>query len=149
MKNKKIKFTVLLFALVLAGAVARSQSNRTANWRGPQTLQQLAAAPVALIPFPQEAQWTKDAFLLKQNIVIAYTENDAVAAANAVRSLTELLAVNGITTKQEALKPGNLSSGNSIQLRINKILSVKDEGYSLQIDNKTVVITAKGADGLY
>ena len=145
MKNKKMKFTVLLFTLLLAGTIARSQSNGAANWRGPQTLQQLAAAPVALIPFPQQAQWTKDPFLLKQNIVITYAENDAVAVANAVRSLTELLAVNGITTKQEALKPGNLSSGNNIQLRINKKLPLKDEAYSLQIDIKKVLQTAKDA----
>jgi hexosaminidase len=151
MKNKKrMKTFILLFTLLFSGRVVQSQQNHAAvDWKGPQTLEQLAAAPVALIPFPQQAQWTKDRFLLKQNTIIAYAENDAETAATAIRSLTELLAATGIATKQATLKAGNLSSSHSIQFRINKNLPVKDEGYSLQITNKNVAITAKDAAGLY
>jgi hypothetical protein len=151
MKNKKrMKITALLFALMLVGGIALSQPNHvTTDWQGPQTLQQLAAAPVSLIPFPQQAQWSKDQFLLKQNTVIGYTEKDADTVANAVRSLNELLTANGITTKQVKSNTNSASLNNSIQFRIKKNLPVKDEGYSLQVTNKHVVVTAKDAAGLY
>jgi hexosaminidase len=139
---------LLILVLILCGT-AHAQLNNAVPWQGPQALQQLAAAPAALIPFPRQTQWSKDRFLMKENTVISYAGKDAEAVGSALRSLTGLLKNRNISTKQIKLEPGSAFLNNGIQLRINKNLSVKDEGYTLQITGKNVIITAKEAAGLY
>ncbi|HJW17720.1 MAG TPA: glycoside hydrolase family 20 zincin-like fold domain-containing protein, partial [Flavisolibacter sp.] len=141
----KKKYTVLilffLFQLVTSKIVMSQTSNALPDWRGPQTLEQLAAAPVALIPFPQQAQWRKEHFKLNQNTVIAYAAKDLQIVNYALRSLTELLRSKGLPAKLVKIKPGNQFLKNSIELRVDKNLPVKEEGYTIDITGRNVVIT--------
>ncbi|HEU4633084.1 MAG TPA: beta-N-acetylhexosaminidase [Flavisolibacter sp.] len=145
-----MKITAFLLTLLFAGDIALSQpDDAKTSWRGPQTLEQLAAAPVALIPFAQQARWNNDRYLVQQNTVIVYAEKEAGTVANAVRSLNEFLTAHGIAVKQVKVNGNGRPPVNSIQFRIDVNLPVKEEGYTLQVTNKSVLITGKGPAGLY
>jgi len=136
---------ILIFNTVDTSA----QPGNPGNWHGPQTLQQLAAAPVALIPFPQQAEWNHEKFILKQDITIAWYAPDAGIVKNSLRSLNELLTDNGIKTNFSELYARNPVLRNEIRLIVDRSIQIKDEGYYLKIDPGVVIIKAKDAAGLY
>ena len=150
MVKARIISTIIIGTLLIADACLAQQAvNSESSWHGPQSLQQLATAPVALIPFPQQAEWNNEKFILKEDIRVICPENDTETARTAVRSLLELLSGNGITSAFSATGTGSSVSKNVIRLQIDKNLSVKNEGYHLEIDDDMVTLSAKDAAGLY
>ncbi|CAL1518922.1 beta-N-acetylhexosaminidase [Chitinophaga sp. MM2321] len=138
------------FFLSLLGILLFLQNNAQQNaeqWRGPHTLAQLHAAPVALIPFPQQVEWHKEPWTSKGSVVIAYAATDTVK--NAVRVLEATLSAAGIKTVQRVLKAGDPTPVGAIRLQTDKHLATKAEGYALRASAAGVVITGKDAAGLF
>lgn len=141
----------LLAGLIFCNSMLFSQpASTSADWQSPHALQQLQAAPVALIPFPQQVEWSNQTCLLKANATVCYFISDTAGVANALRSLAEILGNRNIAVKQLPVKANDiLLLDNAILLLINKDIHVKSEGYTLDVNNKGVVVTGKDAAGLY
>lgn len=145
-----VKFSIFLFGcfLFLATHAQEPAGIKNANWQAPQTLQQYTAAPVALIPFPQQVAWTRQTFKFWSDSYIVYSKKDSAAATNAVRSLMELLVEKGIQVEHSSNPPRRFAE-NNILLSINEDLPVKTEGYILEVSDIKVRLAAKDAAGLY
>lgn len=149
MEIKKLILFWLGCSFLLQTSAQQVKEIEKAKWQGPQTLQTLYAAPVALIPFPQRVQWTKEKWLLPSNVIICFEENEMVTTENAVRSLQEIVASASAKAILKTVKPGQKLPPNYILLRTDNNLQTKAEGYSLQILKSGIVITAKDAAGFY
>ena len=149
-KASSYKYYLFLHILFFA-ATSYGQVSGAGKWLGPQTLQTLHAAPVSLIPFPQQVQWTKEKWVLPKHITItiAVEENERTITENALRSLIELLTASSIKYNLKNVKPGEKLSANIIQLKVDNNPSLKAESYLLQISKSGILIKAKDAAGFY
>jgi hexosaminidase len=141
-------YALLLVLLIIKSSQSQTFTNNQ-EWQGPHSLLQLSEAPVALIPFPQKTQWINQRFVLNPNTVIAYTKTDADIAFSAIRSLKDILKENAQPITKENVGEEKPGLDNSIRLQIDKTLAVKNEGYSLEVNRRTVLIIARDAAGLY
>lgn len=142
----KTHIFILLFACVLP--LVRVQ-NAADVWRAPQNLQQLKAAPAALIPFPRKANWLGGLFLVRPGIAITCFESQCSEVQNATRRLSEVLSEYGVESHKQTLKTNAKIPANVIHMRLYDQLPVKAEGYSLEISPQRVTITGKDAPGAF
>ncbi|NLU90477.1 family 20 glycosylhydrolase [Chitinophaga sp. Ak27] len=148
--RKKNKFTLLLICLVLVCDIARSQVNNSLlSWKAEHTLEELSHAPVALIPFPRELQWTKDKWQLSDSLVIAVEDQDQSITGNALRSLHELLRGLSIQSSLKTVRQGERLPSNCIVFKVDSVQCTKNEGYSLRISKGGIVVGAKDVAGFY
>ncbi|HEY9362415.1 MAG TPA: beta-N-acetylhexosaminidase [Chitinophagaceae bacterium] len=143
------KTSFLLFYLLLFLKLHAQSTNNNEQWRGPQTLQTLYAAPVSLIPFPQKVKWTREKWALSSTVIIVAAENKRDITANAIRSLKEILATNSINTNLKAAEKVGKNLSNTIHFIHENNLSLKDEGYVLQISTSGIQIKARDETGFY
>lgn len=143
----KKHFIIVLTMFLLFKVQAQQLNDGSGNWQGPQTLQTLNAAPVSLIPFPQQVAWTKEKWLLQSSIIIIAGKDGKDIAKNAILSLHEILADAGIKTFVKKVEVNKNLRVDSIQFKING--KIKPEGYSLQISKSGVTISAANAAGFY
>jgi len=143
-----MKVLLLFYVLAFILPAVKAQDNET-TWRGPQSLEQLRAAPAALIPFPNAAEWTQRKFTLQSGIAIICFENQCEDVRNAASSLSEILAAAGVESRLQTLRANARVPVNAIVLRLDDQLAVRGEGYSLEISPQTVVITGKDAAGAF
>ncbi|SDC11236.1 beta-N-acetylhexosaminidase [Niabella drilacis] len=131
----------LLLLLLVVRPVA-GQQHTNGQWQSPHTMEALGAAPVALIPFPQEVVWTGQPMKLQRNMSIRIQGAMNGLAGDAVRSLRELLQQCGIQAS---------ANGKNTVPRIlfeKKRQPVK-EGYQLQVMPAVITIRASDAAGFY
>ena len=137
-----------LFFLLVLGANAQ-QTGENGQWRAPQNLQTLKAAPVALIPFPQQVQWAKEGWKLPSQLTIVVDGNQPSLTENAVRSLKALLEASSIQCNVKTSSLNDKVPLHSIQLKTSNNLSLKAEGYQLNISAKGIIIQSNDAAGYY
>lgn len=146
--KKQILF-YLMIVLWLQSNAQQISNVEEGKWKGPQALSALAAAPVALIPFPQKVEWSGKKYLLKGTTTIAYSEANADEVKNAVCSLQQILSDYGIKSVLKAVKPNSLVPKDLILLQIDKKLETKSEGYSIEVSPAGMVLTGKDASGVF
>ena len=142
-------YIICLFLLLLTAFVARSQPAMTNDgWKSPHRMEILTSAPAALIPFPREAAWTSDKWVLPKEVNIAIP-NDQEMTAGAIRSLTEMF--DGMAVKYRILKTeaGRSTPANALVLTSTEANGIPSEGYRLQVSRQGAVIRAKDASGFY
>ena len=132
----------------MLGANAQ-QTRESGQWHAPQRLQTLKAAPVALIPFPQQVQWTNQGWKLPSQLIIVVDGNQSSLTENAVRSLKGLLASSSIKSNLKSLSTNEKIPLNAIQLKNANNPSLKAEGYQLDISAKGIIIQSNDAAGFY
>lgn len=137
----------LFFILVLG--VNAQQTGDSGQWHAPQSLETLKTAPVALIPFPQQVQWSKQGWKLPSQLTIVVDERQPSLTENAVRSLKLLLASASIKSNLKSLSPNEKFPLNVIQLKVANNASLKAEGYQLNISPKGILISSNDAAGFY
>ncbi len=137
---------IILYVFILP--IVNAQNNET-TWRASQSLEQLKAAPAALIPFPGKAGWTPRNFTVRSDVTIACFEIQCEDVQNAARSLREILTKNGLGSRLQKLKASVKVPANSFLLRLNDQLAVRPEGYSIEISTQKVVITGRDAAGAF
>ena len=137
-----------LFLLLMTGANAQ-QSADSGQWHAPQRLLTLKESPVALIPFPQQVQWSKEGWKLPSQLTIVVDGNQPSLTENAVRSLKTLLASSSIKWNLKSLSSNEKVPLNAIQLKIANNSSLKSEGYQLSISAKGILIQSNDAAGFY
>ena len=138
-------FVLFLFALKSFA----QQTGDNGKWHAPQSLETLKAAPVALIPFPQEVQWLKEGWKLSSQLTIVVDGSQPSLTDNAVRSLKALLAASSIICNVKTLSPNDKVPLHSIQLKNTNNLSLKAEGYQLNISATGILINSNDAAGFY
>ena len=139
-----------LFLLVLTTFVARSQPAETNDgWTSPHKMEILTSAPAALIPFPREAEWIPGKWTLPKELVIAVTDGDRPPAAGAIRSLTELLAGQGVKSRVVSWKEGSEAPVNAFVMTRAETQDIPAEGYRLTVSGRGALIRAKDASGFY
>ena len=138
---------ILLFLLVLNAKAQQTEDN--GEWHAPQKLQNLKAAPVALIPFPQQVQWLKEGWKIPSQLTIVVDGNQQSLTDNALRSLKVLLAASSIQCSVKILSSNDKAPLHAIQLKTANNLSLKAEGYQLDISAKGIVIKSNDAAGFY
>ena len=136
----------LLFLLVLD---AHAQQSSSGSWHAPQPLQTLKAAPVALIPFPQEVQWLKEGWKLPSQLTIVVDGSQPSLTDNALRSLKALLAASSIQCNVKILSSNDKAPLHAIQLKTANNPSLKAEGYQLNISAKGILLQSNDAAGFY
>ncbi len=141
-------YLFFLFLLLVFGANAQ-QTEADGQWHAPQSLQTLKESPVALIPFPQQVQWSKEGWKLPSQLTIVVDGNQASLTENAVRSLKILLASSSIKWNLKSLSPNEKIPLNAIQLKTANNPSLKAEGYQLNISAKGILILSDDASGFY
>ncbi|MGJ7030097.1 family 20 glycosylhydrolase [Niabella hirudinis] len=132
----------LLLLLLLAVRPVAGQQDTKGQWQSPHTMEALSAAPVALIPFPQEVLWTGKFLKLQQGMIIEVQGAVNGLAGDAVRSLKELLQQYGI------------QAGKNRKSTIPRILFEQKkqpvgEGYQLEVMPAVIKIGANDAAGFY
>ncbi len=137
----------LLFLLML-GAQAQP-TGETGKWHAPQKIQILKAAPVALIPFPQQVQWLKQGWKLPSKLTIVVDANQSSLTESAVLSLKALLTASSIKYNVKALSPITKVPLHSIHLKAENNPSLKPEGYQLNISQTGILIKSNDASGFY
>lgn len=137
-----------LFFFLVSGTNAQ-QTGENGQWHAPQSLQTLKAAPVALIPFPQQVQWAKEGWKLPSQLTIVVDGNQPSLTENAVRSLKALLASSSIKSNLKSLSPNERIPLHAIQLKTANNPSLKAEGYQLNISAKGIIILSNDAAGFY
>lgn len=142
-----MKYLIPVFILLFSFQI--SLQAQEGKWRGPQSLEVLNASPVALIPFPQKVEWTRDKWALPKTIRIEYNENDANLVKNAVRALSGSLSANDIHPTQHTLTAADKNSNNTIVFKAEHAPALKPEGYSLTISPSGIVISASDSSGFY
>ncbi|MGD9563293.1 MAG: family 20 glycosylhydrolase [Pyrinomonadaceae bacterium] len=142
----KTLISILILACVFP--FVRAQNDNQV-WRAPQSLEQLKAAPAALIPFPAKAKWTSGKFLVRSGIAITCLKSQCSEVQNATRRLNEILSESGIKSHSQTLRSNAKASASVIHLRLDDQLPVKAEGYSLEISPQRVAITGKDAAGAF
>lgn len=144
----------LIFCLLICFAFSKSNAQNVpkaadGEWKGPQPLAVLAAAPVALIPFPQNVQWGKGAVILKHHVTIVCFEKDADSVKNAVQALQNILATNGERSTRQVLKANSPITPGAILIQLKKDLPTKPEGYLLEVNKTGTTISGKDANGVF
>ncbi len=134
----------LLFLLLLVIQPAAGQQDTGGQWQSPHTMEVLNAAPVALIPFPQEVVWTGQPLTLRGEMILEVQDAVGRLADNAVRSLKELLQAYQI----------QMGTGSDQTKDAPRILFVKKaqsaaEGYQLRVTPSVISIAANDAPGFY
>lgn len=149
-KQTKSKFILIFSFLLIAGNIAFCQIERNvAEWKSPHALHELSSAPVAIIPFPQKVQWTKEKWQLPDDVLIAVYEHNQSATFNSVRSLSELFSNLSIKPQLKIIKTDEKLTVNSILLEHDNSSDAKAESYHLQITKTGIIIHAKDAAGFY
>ena len=141
---------MLLGASLCLVLTVRSQPQANKDgWRSPHKMEVLSSAPAALIPFPREATWTSDKWILPREVNIAVSGNDQEITAGAIRSLTEMF--DGMAVKYRILKTdaGRSIPANAVVLTSTVANDIPSEGYRLHVSKQGVVIRAKDASGFY
>ena len=141
-------YLFFLFLLLMIGANAQ-QTGDSGQWHAPQRLLTLKESPVALIPFPQQVQWSKEGWKLPSQLTIVVDGNQPSLTENAVRSLKTLLASSSIKWNLKSLSSNEKVPINAIQLKIANNSSLKSEGYQLSISAKGILIQSNDAAGFY
>jgi hypothetical protein len=136
----------LLFLLVLD---TQAQQTASGSWLAPQRLQTLKEAPVALIPFPQQVQWLKEAWKRPSQLTIVVYGNQSSLTENAVRSLKELLVAASIQYNVKSLSANEQAPLHVIQLKLGNNPTLKAEGYQLDITSTGILIQSNDAAGFY
>ena len=142
--------SMLLGAALCLGLTVSSQSQvKKDGWRSPHKTELLSSAPAALIPFPKEAAWTADKWILPKVVNIAVPGNDQEITAGAIRSLTEIF--DGMAVKYRILKTeaGRPAPANALVLTSTEANGIPAEGYRLHVSKQGAVIRAKDASGFY
>jgi N-acetyl-beta-hexosaminidase len=137
----------LSFLLVLKPFA--QQTGETGKWHAPQTLETLKAAPVALIPFPQKVQWSRQGWTMPSQLTIFVEESQSSVTENAVRSLKALLSSASIASNLKMLSSIQKTGANSILLKASTDDALKAEGYQLEITASGMMISANDAAGFY
>jgi len=140
-----IKNWLSLLLLLLLMRPVTAQEGAGGQWQSPHTLRALNAAPVALIPFPQEVVWTKESLALPSTMIIRVAGAVERLADGAIRSLTELLQEHRILA---VMAGQGQKQGKPYILFQRKAQSVK-EGYQLQVTSSAILIAANDAAGFY
>ncbi len=144
---KKLVFYLILF---LYFNVGKSQSvNKVLQFDDNERWKELVAAPVALIPFPKEVEWTNERFVFREGKVLIYIDNKLEDDCSSLRSVKELLLSHGIRSTHKRMKIGRTVPPQIIQLKIDEHIPVKKHGYLLKINNTQVTITGKDDTGLF
>lgn len=147
-----IKKTTLV-SFLLAGLLFKSVQAQTpipkasGNWKAPHTLEELSAAPVALIPFPQQVNWTKVKFPLQKKVPVFYQDLDSVKSS--ALALQRILQEKGINSHIQPIKQADALPSGSILLRIDSRPGLKKEGYQLSVRNQQTEIIGADASGLF
>ncbi|MGB7068882.1 MAG: beta-N-acetylhexosaminidase [Pyrinomonadaceae bacterium] len=141
-------FGLLIYCTILANAQHRTQKNEDL-WRGPHSIESLKAAPVALIPFPRKAEWSGGRRRLGSDTRVVFLEADREAVGAAVRSVQEVLSVNGKTSQLQSVETDDRIPPNVIFIGLDGGLPSKAEGYSLEITPRQVTILGKDAAGAF
>jgi hexosaminidase len=123
--------------------------NKSTTWTAPQSLQTLKAAPVALIPFPQQVIWQQDAWRPVAQQQLVYYAKDTAVVKNAVQAMQALLSAAGIQTTTRELQDGSTLPAKVICIKVSAALPVKAEGYQLTVSSKGVNISGKDAAGAF
>jgi len=143
----KSRIFFLLFLLVMTAKAQQEGGN--GQWHAPQRLLTLKESPVALIPFPQQVQWSKEGLKLPSQLTIVVDGNQPSLTENAVRSLKLLLASSSLKSNLKSLLPNEKLPQNAILLKNANNPSLKAEGYQLNISAKGILISANDAAGFY
>lgn len=143
-----MKSSLISMLLCLALLSGKAQ-NKAEAWIPPHTLQSLQAAPVALIPFPQQITWQHDHWRASSASTLVYYAKDAALVKNALQSLQALLSAEGIKLTTRELPDGSALPANVISIKIAPTLPVKAEGYQLTVSSKGVAIAGKDAAGAF
>lgn len=148
--NKSVKyFSLPLLFIFLIIKAANAQIQQDGQWQAPQTLQQLKNAPVALIPFPREVKWRHLKYVLNSKINIHFSSTDTAMVGYAIQSLEGILQGKTLYSKKTVSNEKLTSVKDGIRFLFNKNLSVKAEGYLLEINKNSIDIIAKDAPGFY
>lgn len=140
----------IFFLLFLLVSVSHAQQmGEIGKWQPPQALQTLKAAPVALIPFPQQVDWLKEGWKLPSQLTILVDENQQSLTENAVRSLKALLAACSIQYNVKSWPFNKQAPLHAIQLISGNNQSLKSEGYQLDISKTGILIQSNDAAGFY
>lgn len=122
----------------------------TKEWTAPHALAELQSAPVALIPYPQQVSWEKDYWSPSVQQDIVWYGADEKGVRPALAALQALFAAEHValgTPRQ--LPAGSTMPAGVISVTIDTTLSVKAEGYRLQVSKNGVKITGKDAAGAF
>ncbi|NLU95506.1 family 20 glycosylhydrolase [Chitinophaga sp. Ak27] len=141
--------TLCLSVLLLGLALATSAQQPAGNWEPPHTLEELQAAPVALIPFPQQVTWQADRWHPNTPQVLLYEEVDKAQIKNAITALQAVLSAAGIKTTVRGIPVGAKVPRQAVWLKIDTALPLKAEGYQLDVSAAGVRITGKDAAGAF
>lgn len=144
--HMKSSFLSGLFCLTLLSGKAQ---RKTDVWIPPHTLQALKAAPVALIPFPQQVTWQHDNWRPAASSQLVYYAKDAAMVKNAVQSLQALLSAEGLKITTREMPDGSPLPAHAISIKIAPALPIKAEGYQLTVNSKGVTISGKDAAGAF
>ncbi len=141
----------LLLAAVLCMALLQGNAQApTKEWNAPHSLEELEAAPVALIPYPQQVSWNRDYWTPASIQKIAWYQRDEKMLAPALKALKAFLDEEGIRTIMAGSLPdGSALPANVVTVKIDTTLPVKAEGYRLEVSKSGVAITGKDAAGAF
>ena len=130
----------LLGWMALRGpATAAAAPDRAGDWASPRSIDEYAAAPAPLLPFPREAVWQGDTWSPPSSPAIT----GLPALTNAQHLLTEWLRSAGLTP---ALTKGE--AGDFV-LRLDPAAPPQPEGYRLEVTSTGVVVTGRDPAGAF
>lgn len=112
------------------------------DWKSPHSLQELAKAPVALIPYPQQVTW-QDGQINLAKVSIASTDKT-------IMDISIAMAISNLC-KDYKLINATSHKANIVQIILNTdaILPIKNDGYTLKVTKNNIKITGKNTAGLY
>ena len=142
-------FILSLFVLITI-LTTRSQPEAKMNgWKSPHRMEILTSAPAALIPFPREAAWSSDKWLLPKDLIIAVPNTDHDITSGAIRSLTELLAGLSVSSRLVLFEEARSAPANALVMTRAESNGIPSEGYRLKVSRQGVMIQARDASGFY
>jgi hypothetical protein len=148
--RKNIAPKLILFVAMFTMLTVRSQHQVNMDgWKSPHRMEILTSAPAALIPFPREAAWTSERWVLPRDIVIAVPLSDHDITSVAVRSLTELLAGLSVKSRVATYEEGRTMPVNALVMTRADANGISSEGYRLKVSREGVMIQARDASGFY
>ena len=147
---KNIAPNLILFVAMFTILKVRSQHQVNMNgWKSPHRMEILTSAPAALIPFPREAAWSSDKWLLPKHLIIAVPLSDRDITSGAVRSLTELLAGLSVRSRVVFFEEARSAPANALVMTKAEANGIPSEGYRLKVSRQGVMIQARDASGFY
>ena len=141
---------LILFVAMFTMLTVRSQHQENIDgWKSPHKMESLTTAPAALIPFPREAAWTSERWVLPRDLIIAVPNTDHDITSGAIRSLTELLAGLSVSSRLVLFEEARSAPANALVMTRAESNGIPSEGYRLKVSRQGVMIQARDASGFY